>query len=67
MKSPFIRWSCGIFVILGLPLGMFVTFESGSPLTGLVSAIAVVLVGLLVCEKDIVRDYKDKKKISLKD
>ena len=66
MKSPIIRWSCGIFAILGLPLGMLVTFESGNPLAGLGSAIAVVFVGLLVCEKDIVRDYKNKKKISLK-
>ncbi len=65
MKSPFIRWSCGIFAILGLPLGMLVAFESGSPLAGFGSAIAVVFVGLLVCEKDIVRDYKENKKISV--
>ena len=67
MKSPFIRWSCGIFAILGLPLGVFATFESGSPLAGLVSAGTVVLVGLLVCKKDIVREYKENKKISAKE
>jgi hypothetical protein len=61
MKSPFIRWSCGIFAILGLPLGVFVTIESGSPLAGLGSTITVVLVGLLVCNKDIIREYKEKK------
>jgi hypothetical protein len=66
MKSPFFRWACGIFAILGLPLGMFVIVESGSPLAGLGSAIAVVLVGLLVCRKDIVREYKQNKKIAVK-
>lgn len=67
MKSPFFRWSCGIFAILGLPLGMFVAFESGSLLAGLGSAITVVLVGLLVCEKDIVREHKQNKKIAVKE
>ena len=66
MKSPFIRWSCGIFAILGLPLGVIVTIESGSPLTGLGSTITVVLVGLLVCKKDIIREYKDNKKAAKK-
>jgi hypothetical protein len=31
------------------------------------SAITVVLVGLLVCEKDIVREYKQNKKIAVKE
>jgi len=66
MKSPLIRWSCGIFVILGLPLGVFVILDSGSPLAGLGSTILVVLVGLLVCNKDIIRDYKEGKRISAK-
>jgi len=62
MKSPFIRWSCGLFAILGLPLGVFAALESGNPLAGLVGTITVVLVGLLVCKKDIIREYKDRKK-----
>ena len=66
MKSPFIRWACGIFAILGLPLGVFVTVESGSPPAGAVSALAVVVVGLLACNKEIVREYKEGKKISAK-
>jgi hypothetical protein len=66
MKNPFIRWSCGIFAILGLPLGVIVTIESGSPLAGLGSAITVILVGLLVCNKDIIRDYRESKKVSEK-
>ena len=67
MKSPFMRWACGLFAILGMPMGVFVTLESGSPLVGLVSTIAVVLVALLVCKKDIVREYKDSKRISAKE
>jgi len=66
MKSPFIRWSCGIFAILGLPLGMFTAIESGSPLAGLFGTITVVLVGLLVCKKDIIREYRDRKKATAK-
>ena len=66
MKSPFINWSCGIFAILGLPLGVIVTIESGSALAGLGSAIAVVLVGLLVCNNDIIREYKENKRASAK-
>ena len=60
------RWACGLFVILGLPLGVFVTIESGSPPAGLVSAVSVVLVGLLVCNKDIMREYKGIKNLSAK-
>lgn len=66
MKNPFISWSCGIFAILGLPLGVFVTLESGSPAVGLVSAITVVVVGLLVCNKDIMREYRERKKAAAK-
>jgi transketolase C-terminal domain/subunit len=49
-----------------LPLGVIVTIESGSALAGLGSAIAVVLVGLLVCNKDIIREYKESKRASAK-
>ncbi len=66
MKSPFLRWACGILIILGIPLGLMVTMESGSPLAGLGSAITVVVVGLLVCKKDIVREYKKGKRVSVK-
>ena len=66
MKSLFMRWACGIFAILGLPLGVFVAIESGSAPAGLVSAVTVVLVGLLVCNKDIMREYKESKKLSAK-
>ena len=66
MKSPLIRWSCGIFAILGLPIGVFTAIEYGSPLAGLVGMISVVLVGLLVCKKDIIREYKESKRVSAK-
>ncbi len=60
MKSPILNWACGILAILGLPLGVIVAFSSGSPLAGFVSMITVVLVVLLACHKDIIREY-DKK------
>jgi len=66
MKSPLIRWSCGIFAILGLPIGVFTAIEYGSPQAGLVGMIAVVLVGLLVCKQDIIREYKESKRVSAK-
>ena len=66
MKSPLIRWSCGMFAILGLPIGVFTAIEYGSPLAGLVGMITVVLVGLLVCKQDIIREYKDRKKATAK-
>jgi hypothetical protein len=55
-----------MFAILGLPLGVFAAIESGSPLAGLVGTITVVLVGLLVCKKEIIREYKDRKKATAK-
>lgn len=64
MKSPLFRWVCGLFAILGLPMGVFVTLESGSPPAGLISALAVAVVGLLVCNKEIIREYREGKKIS---
>jgi len=66
MKNPLIRWAGGIFAILGLPLGVIATIDSGNPLAGLISAITVVLVGLLVCNKDIIREYKENRKASAK-
>jgi len=55
-----------MFAILGLPLGVFTAIEYGNPLAGLVGMIAVVLVGLLVCKKDIIREYKQSRRISAK-
>ncbi len=60
MKSPILNWACGIMAVLGLPLGVIVAFSSGSLLTGFVSMITVVLVGMLACHKDIIREF-DKK------
>jgi len=60
MKSPVLNWSCGIIAVLGLPLGVIVAFSSGSLLAGFISMITVVLVVMLACYKDIIREY-DKK------
>lgn len=57
MKSPVLNWSCGIIAVLGLPLGVIVAFSSGSLLAGFVSMITVVLVVMLACSKDIIREY----------
>lgn len=57
MKSPVLNWSCGIIAVLGLPLGVIVAFSSGSLLAGFVSIITVVLVVMLACYKDIIREY----------
>jgi hypothetical protein len=62
MKSPVLNWSCGIIAVLGLPLGVIVAFSSGSLLAGFVSMITVVLVVMLACYKDIIREY-DRKNI----
>ena len=61
MKSPIINWACGILAILGLPLGVIVALSSGSLLIGFTSTITVVLVVLLACRKDIIREYNEKK------
>ncbi len=57
MKSPMLNWSCGLAVVIGLPLGLFVAIESGNLLAGFGSMIAVVLIGLLACRGEIIRDY----------
>jgi hypothetical protein len=61
MKSPILNWTCGILVVLGLPLGVIVAFSSGSLLAGFVSMITVVLVAMLACCKDIIQEYGKKK------
>jgi len=60
MKSPVLNWSCGIIAVLGLPLGVIVSFSSGSLRAGFVSMITVVLVVMLACYKDIIREYDRK-------
>ena len=60
MKSPMLNWICGIALVLGLPLGVLVVFSSGSLLSGLISMVTVVLVVLLACRKDIIREYNEK-------
>jgi len=60
MKSPILNWACGIIAVLGLPLGVLVACSSGNLLAGLVSMITGVLVVMLACYKDIIREF-DKK------
>ncbi len=58
MKNTLWGWACGMAAILGLPLGCIVAVESGSPLSGLGSFITVLLIGLWVCRKEILREYR---------
>lgn len=60
MKSPILNWICGSALVLGLPLGVLCVFSSGSLLVGIVSMVTVVLVVLLACRKDIIREYNEK-------
>lgn len=59
MKNPILNWSCGIMAVLGFPLGVIVAFSSGSLLTGFISMITVVLVVMLACHKDVIRDCRE--------
>ena len=60
MKSPMLNWICGIALVLGLPLGVLVVFSSGSLQSGLTGIVTVVLVVLIACRKDIIREYNEK-------
>jgi hypothetical protein len=60
MKSPILNWICGSALVLGLPPGVLCVFSSGSLLVGIVSMVTVVLVVLLACRKDIIREYNEK-------
>jgi hypothetical protein len=60
MNSPIINWICGSALILGLPLGVLCALSTGSILVGLVHMVMVVLVVLLACRKDIIREYNEK-------
>jgi hypothetical protein len=64
MKSPILSWFCGLGAILGLPLGLIVALKSGSPLAGLGSMITAVLIGLLVCRKEIIQEHIERRKAS---
>ena len=64
MKSPILNWIGGIALVLALPLGVMCTFYTGSLLIGLVHVTTVVLVVLLACRKDIIREYNEKSKSS---
>ena len=60
MKSPILNWICGSTLVLGLPLGVLCGLSSGSFLVALVHIVIVVLVVLLACHKDIIREYNEK-------
>ena len=64
MNNTILGWAGGIGVILGLPLGCIVAFESGNLLSGLGSLITVLLIGLWVCRKEILREHRNGKKNS---
>lgn len=64
MRGPILNWTCGIVAVLGLPLGVIVAWSYGSPLAGLGSMIIVVFVVMLVCRKDILREYHQRNKRS---
>ncbi|NIQ39784.1 MAG: hypothetical protein GTN81_14530 [Proteobacteria bacterium] len=60
-KSPFLCWTFGLAIVVGVPLGVIVAITRGSPLAGLGSLIAVVVIGLLVCRKEVIGEYKERK------
>jgi hypothetical protein len=60
MKSPILNWICGSALILGLPLGVICAILAGSFLVGLFHMGTVVLVVLLACRKEIIREYNEK-------
>ena len=59
MKSPIINWICASTLLVGLPLGLLCVFSSGSLLDGFVGLVTIVLVVLLACRKDIVKEYNE--------
>jgi hypothetical protein len=60
MKSPILNWICGSALILGLPLGVICEISAGNFLVGLFHMGTVVLVVLLACRKEIIREYNEK-------
>ncbi len=67
MKSPFLCWTCGLAVVIGLPLGLLVAIAEGSPLVGLGSMIAVVCIGLFVCRKEVIGEYRKRRRTSTRE
>ena len=62
MKSPMLNWIGGIALILALPIGVLCAFYTGSLLIGIVHGATVVIVVLIACRKDIIREYKGNSK-----
>jgi hypothetical protein len=60
MKSPILNWICGSALILGLPLGVICAISAGNFLVGLFHMGTVVLVVLLACRKEIIRENNEK-------
>jgi hypothetical protein len=50
-----------------VPLGVIVAITKGSPLAGFGSLIAVVVIGLLVCRKEVIGEYKERRGTSAQD
>ena len=61
MESPILKWIFGSALVLGCPLGVLCALSSGSFLEGIVGMVTVVLVVLLACRRDIIREYNDGK------
>jgi hypothetical protein len=66
-KSPFLCWAGGIAAVLGVPLGLIVAFESKSLLAGLGYMVGAALIGLLVCRKEIIREYNERRRASTRE
>jgi hypothetical protein len=66
-KSPVLCWTCGLALVMGLPLGLIVAIAGGSPLAGLGSMIAAVCIGLLVCRKEVIGEYRESRRTSTKE
>jgi hypothetical protein len=62
MRSPVLNWACGIIAVFGFPLGVIVALSYGSLLAGFGSMIIVVCVVMLVCRKEIIREYQQRNK-----
>jgi hypothetical protein len=46
---------------MGLPLGLLVAIAAGSPLAGFGSMIVAVCIALLVCRKEVIGEYKERR------
>jgi hypothetical protein len=66
-KSPFLCWTCGLALVMGLPLGLIVAIAAGSPLAGFGSMIVAVFIGLLVCRKEVIGEYRESRRTSTRE